>query len=64
MITQRRLAMLFKKETNNAPLLAAIDGGSLENVLNGGNLISDQGKAQYGQRNNKFRYVDNVFRFH
>ncbi|RKM59869.1 PAS domain S-box protein [Butyrivibrio sp. CB08] len=33
--------MFFKKETSNASLLAAIEGGDLENVLKGGNLISD-----------------------
>ncbi|MCR5788560.1 MAG: PAS domain-containing protein [Lachnospiraceae bacterium] len=32
--------MLFKKETTNDPLLAAIESGSVDNVLKGGNLIS------------------------
>jgi hypothetical protein len=35
--------MFFRKETTNASLLAAIDSGSLDNVLKGGNLISDKG---------------------
>ncbi len=35
--------MLFKKETTNASLLAAIESGSLDNVLKGGNLINYQG---------------------
>ncbi len=34
--------MLFRKETTNEALLAAVDSGSLENVLKGGNLISAQ----------------------
>ena len=33
--------MLFKKETTKDSLLAAIDSGSLDNILNGGKLISD-----------------------
>ena len=37
--------MFLKKETNNAGLLAAIDGGSLDNVLKGGNLIGDPGNV-------------------
>ncbi|MCR4590367.1 MAG: PAS domain-containing protein [Lachnospiraceae bacterium] len=37
--------MFFKKETNNDSLLAAIDSGSLDNVLKGENLISYQGVA-------------------
>ncbi len=31
--------MLFKKETTNASLLAAIDGGSVDNFLKGGSLV-------------------------
>ncbi|MCR5420561.1 MAG: PAS domain-containing protein [Lachnospiraceae bacterium] len=34
--------MLFKKETTNDPLLAAIESGSVDNVLNGGDLISSK----------------------
>ncbi len=34
--------MLFKKETTNASLLAAIESCSVDNVLKGGKLISDQ----------------------
>ena len=35
--------MFFKKETKNDSLLAAIDSGSIDNLLKGGSLISDQG---------------------
>lgn len=35
--------MLFKKESTNESLLAAIDSGSIDNLLKGGRLISDQG---------------------
>ncbi|MCR4739792.1 MAG: PAS domain-containing protein [Lachnospiraceae bacterium] len=35
--------MLFKKETTNDSLLAAINNGCVEDVLKGGKLISDQG---------------------
>ena len=34
--------MFFKKETTNASLLDAIDSASLDNILRGENLISDQ----------------------
>ncbi len=34
--------MLFRKETNNASLLAAIESGSVENVLKGKDLIGSQ----------------------
>ena len=34
--------MLFKKKTTNDSLLAAIDSGCVDNVLKGGNLMSDQ----------------------
>lgn len=35
--------MLFKKEKNNDALLEAIENGSVDNVLKGGNLISNHG---------------------
>ena len=35
--------MFFKKKTTNDSLLAAIDSGSIDNLLKGGSLISDQG---------------------
>ena len=35
--------MFFKKESTNESLLAAIDSGSIDNLLKGGRLISDQG---------------------
>lgn len=35
--------MLFKKDTTIDSLLAAVDSGSVDNVLNGGELISEQG---------------------
>ena len=50
--------MFFKKETNNAPLLAAIDGGSLDNVLKGGKLISDQDVISEGDRETVRRIND------
>ncbi len=40
---KRRFVMLFKKETTNDSLLAAINNGCVEDVLKGGKLISDQG---------------------
>ena len=51
--------MFFKKETNKDSLLAAIESGSVDNVLNGGKLISEQGivsesdKAAIRQINDK-----------
>ncbi len=42
--------MFFKKETDNASLLAAIDSGSLDNVIKGGNLISEQEAASESDR--------------
>jgi PAS domain S-box-containing protein len=42
--------MLFRKETTNDSLLAAIDSGSLDNVLKGGNLINDQGTISESDR--------------
>lgn len=47
--------MLFKKKTTNDSLLAAIDSGCVDNVLKGGDLMSDQGviseaaKRRYGR---------------
>ena len=35
--------MFFKKKTTNDSLLAAIDSGSIDNLLKGGSLISDRG---------------------
>ncbi len=35
--------MLFRKEKNNDTLLAALDSGCIDNVLNGGELISNYG---------------------
>lgn len=37
--------MLFRKEKSNQSLLAAIDGGGLDSVLKGENLISDREAA-------------------
>ncbi len=42
--------MLFRKETSNDSLLAAIDSGSIDNVLKGGNLINDQGTISESDR--------------
>ncbi|MBO7336780.1 MAG: PAS domain-containing protein, partial [Lachnospiraceae bacterium] len=42
--------MVFKKETGNDALLAAIEGGSIDNALKGGNLISDKGVASENDR--------------
>ena len=35
--------MIFKKESNRSSLLAAIDNSSIDSVLNGKDLVSDQG---------------------
>ena len=48
MIMQRRFSMIFKKKTTNDALLAAIDNGCVDDVLKGGNLISDEGVASEG----------------
>ena len=42
--------MLFKKETNNSSLLAAVESASVDNVLKGGNLISDKQVASENDR--------------
>ncbi len=42
--------MFFKKEINNDSLLAAIESGSVENVLKGENLISCQGTVSESDR--------------
>ncbi len=42
---------MSRKETNNtASLLAAIDSGSVENILNGGSLINDRGSFSEGNK--------------
>ncbi len=42
--------MVFKKETGNDALLAAIENGSVDNVLKGGKLIADKGVASGNDR--------------
>lgn len=42
--------MFFKKETTNTSLLTAIESSSLDDVLKGGNLISDQGTTSEGEK--------------
>jgi len=42
--------MFFKKEATHDSLLAAIDNGSVDDALNGRNLLSDQGVVSEGGR--------------
>lgn len=48
--------MLFKKKTTNDSLLAAIDSGSVDNVINGGDLMSDQGVISESGKKAFLRY--------
>ena len=51
--------MFFKKEKTNDALLEALDGGSVENVLKGGKLISDSLVNSESDREAIFRVCTN-----
>ena len=54
--------MLFNKKTTNDSLLSAIDNGSVDNVLNGGRLISDREVVSESDREAVRRINDKVAR--
>ena len=52
--------MFFNKVKNNDALLEAIQGGSIDNVINGGKLISNPGNVSDGEKEVIQRINDDV----